>query len=1350
MSRNINLKFFVLCYLIVLFFTGNSFLYAQDTVKIMSWNLLNYTVSETERNEYYKTVIGSVAPDIFVCQEVADGQAAVDSFYKNVIQQILPEHAKGLFVNGTDTDNAIFYNSALFTFVSNTPIRTALRDITEFKLIKTSSGDTLRIYSVHLKASSGADNELLRAKEVDSLRKVTNLIPAGANFFVCGDFNLYNSNEAAYQKLILDNAGDDGNFIDPIIMPISSNWNNASNAAYHTQSPRVRQFGGGSTGGMDDRFDLMLFSNAIFQTGGMFYVPNSFVAYGNDGNHYNDSINSLPNTAVSTEVANAIHYAADHLPIYAKFTFPASVTAPTAQATNLQFSSITTTSITGNFTAASPAADGYLVLRKAGSAPASIPVNGNAYTAGGTLGDAIVAYSGTGTTFANTGLSSGVTYYLKIFSFNGSGSSSAYLTTNPLSGAQATNSATPALTISASSLTFSNTEINTSSAVQSFTVSGSNLAANIVITPPVDFQISTNSGSGFISNPSTIVLTPSSGTVASTTIYARFSPLSASGSMSDSIMISSTGATSGKVQVSGVSISTQPTQQPAITVDNETAGSVIAHFTGGNGTKRILIMRSGAAVDYVPVDATPITGVSSNFSSASDLGNGNKAVYDGNSNTVTITGLSGATQYYFAVYEYNAGTNNSQNYLTTSPGIANYTTGASNIYTWGGGNGSFAVAANWVPSRTVPSGQDVLRFNAGDSVRVTDITSQSIGQLVISNSTKVVLAAAVACSLTVAGSAGTDLIVEAGSSLHVRGTNTLSILLSTGSSGSISGTFSMDSASHRLLSVDTGSLLFTAGATCIHGNPNSSLNAGNPFGTTNLNSVVFQSGSSFVFYHGSNPFGAVAPSSVVVFQPGSWFRFGRVGTSAAFSGRTYANIDLNVSGYSGTAPGGSSLSFDTLYVRDGSLNFTLTGGINVKNVIIVEGNGVLSFNPTASATLQFNGSTPQSIGGTGTLNFGSLVKFKLNNAAGLMLYKDLVLQDSVTITNGLLDLRESKLTLGATAKINPGLSATNMITATDTGEIRKEFSANGTFVFPVGGNGIYAPVSLTLNANGGLSSAYIGVRPASNKHVANYANTDYLNRSWEITGSGITSPDYSATFTYGSSDVAGNESNLFSGFWDGSKWTLGSAVNNISHQFSFNNLTSFGGFSAASSDFVGGASLLNIKTALQGYYNENMGVMNSSDTVKAYLTATVAPYAVQDSSSAVLEASNLTALFRFRNITPGSYNVYLRHRNSIETWLASAIACEKGTYTSIDATVDSSVVFGNNLVKVGSIWCIYSGDVNQDGFVDFSDLTLIDNDAYVFTSGYVQTDLNGDEFVDFSDLTLCDNNAYNFVGVIRP
>ncbi|MBI3189057.1 MAG: PAS domain-containing protein, partial [Ignavibacteriales bacterium] len=63
-------------------------------------------------------------------------------------------------------------------------------------------------------------------------------------------------------------------------------------------------------------------------------------------------------------------------------------------------------------------------------------------------------------------------------------------------------------------------------------------------------------------------------------------------------------------------------------------------------------------------------------------------------------------------------------------------------------------------------------------------------------------------------------------------------------------------------------------------------------------------------------------------------------------------------------------------------------------------------------------------------------------------------------------------------------------------------------------------------------------------------------------------------------------------------------------------------------------------------------------------------------------------------------------------------------------------------------------DNGMDGivinFIDFSDLTEIDNDSYNFASGYLVTDVNGDMFVDFSDLTLVDNNSYNFIGANTP
>lgn len=296
---------------------------AQDTAKIMSYNLLNYVASDTAtRNPYFRTVMNSANPDILVAVEMTS-QAMVNAFRDYVMNQAgIGVFTAGTFIDGPDTDNSIFFRANKFAFISNTPIHTALRDITQFKLVHLSTLDTFYIFAVHLKASTGTQNEQSRAAEVDSLRKVTNNFPAGTNFMVVGDFNFYASTEPAYIKLKAA-GGIQGYFIDPITM--TGTWNNGAYAPYHTQSPRVRQFGGGANGGMDDRFDLMIYSQGINDPGGMTYIPQSMIPYGNDGLHYNDSINRPPNIAVGQVVADALHYASDHLPVIAKFKFESPI-----------------------------------------------------------------------------------------------------------------------------------------------------------------------------------------------------------------------------------------------------------------------------------------------------------------------------------------------------------------------------------------------------------------------------------------------------------------------------------------------------------------------------------------------------------------------------------------------------------------------------------------------------------------------------------------------------------------------------------------------------------------------------------------------------------------------------------------------------------------------------------------------------------------------------------------------------------------------------------------------------------------------------------------------------------------
>ena len=298
---------------------------AQQPIKLMAYNLLNYpnggalTSDTTIRNAAYRVTMQAAQPDILVVEEM-NSPIGVNIILNSVLNVNQATYSAGAFNDGPDSDNAIFFKSNLFSFVSNTPIRTALRDISEFKLIYLPTNDTIRIYAAHLKASSGASNEALRAAEVDSLRKYTNALPANSKFWVVGDFNFYSTNEAAYQKLLQVTANAEGEFYDPLTL--TGVFNNPTYSLYHTQSPRVRAFGGGATGGLDDRFDFILYSKAIKNSSGVSYQSNSTVAYGNDGNHYNDSINRMPNTAVTQAVANALHDGSDHLPVMATFIFP--------------------------------------------------------------------------------------------------------------------------------------------------------------------------------------------------------------------------------------------------------------------------------------------------------------------------------------------------------------------------------------------------------------------------------------------------------------------------------------------------------------------------------------------------------------------------------------------------------------------------------------------------------------------------------------------------------------------------------------------------------------------------------------------------------------------------------------------------------------------------------------------------------------------------------------------------------------------------------------------------------------------------------------------------------------------
>ncbi len=156
------------------------------------------------------------------------------------------------------------------------------------------------------------------------------------------------------------------------------------------------------------------------------------------------------------------------------------------------------------------------------------------------------------------------------------------------------------------------------------------------------------------------------------------------------------------------------------------------------------------------------------------------------------------------------------------------------------------------------------------------------------------------------------------------------------------------------------------------------------------------------------------------------------------------------------------------------------------------------------------------------------------------------------------------------------------------------------------------------------------------------------------------------------------------------------------------------------------------------------------DTVTAFLMSPDSPFAVMDSAKAVIDSVTFTGSFSFSVSQSGSYYIAVRHRNSIETWSNIPVSFSHGSVRTFDFTSLQGNAFGNNTVQRSGKYCIYSGDANKDGTVDGFDLSMIDNDAFTFVSGYIQTDLDGDGFADASDAAIADNNAFNFVSKIVP
>lgn len=323
--------------LILLFLTVvSTAAYSQDTIKVMHYNLLYYhkissycdesNNSSVLKDTCLKKIIKYVKPDIFTANEI-NPVYATHQFILNSILNVegVTHYRTGALSNlsGSDLSNGMFYNFDKLALLAQHNISTSVRDINIYKFYYKapdlpSTHDTAYLTCIVMHLKAGNDYASQRAAQTSILMNYLNSLNKKANYLLMGDFNIQTSDEQCYQNLI-NHANSNIRFYDPVNMP--GNWNsNYSFKNYHTQSTHdTYSEGCHSTGGMDDRFDFILQSEYIKNgSDHIQYVNGSYKAFGQDGNHYNDSINDGTNNSAPAYIINALYNLSDHLPVVMK------------------------------------------------------------------------------------------------------------------------------------------------------------------------------------------------------------------------------------------------------------------------------------------------------------------------------------------------------------------------------------------------------------------------------------------------------------------------------------------------------------------------------------------------------------------------------------------------------------------------------------------------------------------------------------------------------------------------------------------------------------------------------------------------------------------------------------------------------------------------------------------------------------------------------------------------------------------------------------------------------------------------------------------------------------------------
>ena len=481
------------------------------------------------------------------------------------------------------------------------------------------------------------------------------------------------------------------------------------------------------------------------------------------------------------------------------------------------------------------------------------------------------------------------------------------------------------------------------------------------------------------------------------------------------------------------------------------------------------------------------------------------------------------------------------------------------------------------------------------------------------------------------------------------------------------------------------------------------------------------------------------------------------------------NSQINFASGTGIAliEGTGNLTIDSnIYL---SINKGVNFGLNkttIKGTLEINEGSFCSVNSplyTSSSTLVYKtGSYTQSNEWTSS-NYPSNIKINLlNSSNSITLLGNRSISGTLSLLSGNINTNNDTLKLLS----NSSIIRTN---GHIIGNLSKYFpiGSNISKTYEVGTNLGYTPI--TLNFPNITTDGFITLcsKDSDNVNISSSGlkPNKSVNRNWLINSTTVAPISYNIELNYLNSDndtlvnYSNYKLNTFNfGTWVGKVNASGTPNATIA---TYSGISSFGSIQIAEDSTTSAGATLNLTAYLQGLYI-GAGIMTSApfnydgvspnsiaDTITVELHEAASPYNTVFSVTGILSTTGNANLLFPSGAIGNYYYIAVKHRNSIETWSSDTI--QMTSVTNYDFSSAAGQAYGNNLIDDGTgIFLLYSGDINQDGSVDFADYPDLDLGSSNGDIGYLATDLNGDSSIDFADYPLIDSNSSLGIILFRP